>query len=71
MGQASTLPIWMSLRRTPYVVLGIPYGVRNTNKGRRITETLPLTIYDLLLIIAMYLLCPLRQDKECRVMEIF
>ena len=26
-------------------------GAHTTNKGRRLTETLPLTIYDLLLII--------------------
>ena len=46
----------------------MPSPARNTNKGRRLTETLPFTIFDLLLIIALH---PLLQNNERCVMEIF
>jgi hypothetical protein len=43
-------------------------SVRNTNKERRVMETLKFTIFDLRLIIALF---PMRQKKECRHTEIF
>ena len=59
-----------TMQKRHSVVRVTEHGVRATHSKLRLTETLPFTICDLLLIIALHSLRPLWQNNERRVLEI-